>query len=73
MSTWVVPIVVCLSVGLFCFFMGRWSCRSNTKEGTPSTSTNSVRDAICPDCRDDAIVHECDNCGHKWGFTGYPI
>lgn len=47
MSTWVVPIVVCLSVGVFSFIMGRWSCRSNTKAGVPSTSTNNARDEIC--------------------------
>jgi Zn-dependent protease with chaperone function len=41
MSTWVVPIVVCFLVGAFSFFMGRWSRRSNTKAGAPSTSTNS--------------------------------
>jgi len=46
MSTRVVPIVVCLSGGLFCFFMGRWSCRSNTKVGIPSTSTNTQSAAI---------------------------
>jgi hypothetical protein len=46
MSTWVVPIVVCLLVGGFSFFMGWWSCRSNTKVGTPSASHNNARDAI---------------------------
>lgn len=51
MSTWVVPIVVCFLVGVFSFFIGRWSCRSNTKVGIPSTSTNNAKDEICPACR----------------------
>lgn len=56
MSSWVLPIVVCLFVGVFSFFVGRWSCRSNTKVGTPSASPNSES---TPSER-----AKCDECGH---------
>jgi hypothetical protein len=44
-------VIGCLIIGLFISFSigwwcGEWHVRRNTMVGTPSTSTNSVRDAI---------------------------